>query len=101
MEFKSAYEMKKAVMDDIIDLYNPNIEEYVFCYSDMNEEICTYNLTPKEAQELAEEAGKENYWGGLLGPGGWILEGEDVENYFEKHYNIPGWEVADHTYKAA
>ena len=101
MEFKSAEEMKKAVVEDILDLYNPNTEEYVFCYSEEPEEIATYSLTPKEAQTLAEEAGEENYWGGLLGPGGWVLEGEDMENYFETHYKLPGWQLADHTYKAA
>lgn len=65
------------------DLYSEKAEVYVFSYNEAGS-ICTYNLDPKEAADLAQEANDVGeYWGALLGPGGQIWDDPSHECYRE------------------
>lgn len=66
------------------DLYNPDLETYVFVYNEVGS-ICEYSIDKEEAEELArkcKETGEE-YWGAMLGPGGNIFDDESYDGYVD------------------
>ena len=81
------------------DLYNEETGIYVFLYNEKGA-IAHYALTIAQAKDLAKttrETGEE-YWASLLGPGGYVVEPEDVSEWCENHWREEGWVVADANY---
>ena len=82
MRFNNGREMLDLLEKDI-DLYSPEAETYVFRYNEAGS-IAYYSLDKNEARELAVKAKEDGeYWGGLLGPGGYIVDSEEYEYYQE------------------
>lgn len=89
MKFKNAKEMLDLIQSGT-DLYNVRTGDYVFLYSDKGA-IAVYNFDIECAKDLSLHSAGE-YWGALLGVGGYIYEnGEELE-WYEEHYNETGWE---------
>ena len=90
MKFKNAKEMFDLIQSGT-DLYNVKTGDYVFLYSDKGA-ISAYNFDIEYAKELSSLSAGE-YWGALLGVGGYIYEnGEELE-WCEEHYNETGWRL--------
>lgn len=82
LRFNTAEEML-AFINGNHDLYSRKAETYVFNYNECGS-ICTYAIDPDEAIDLAEEAREMNeYWGALLGPGGFIWDDPSHELYMQ------------------
>lgn len=78
--FHSAAEMLQTIQNNT-DLYNINMGIYVFLYNECGS-ICWYNIDLENALDLFEKTdGSDEYWGGYLGLGGYILD--TVEWYSE------------------
>lgn len=111
MKFNNAQEMLNAIVNDGMDLYNPNTNEYVFLYNDCGS-IAVYDWIDKEkANEIYELSIDENghqeeYWGAFLGIGGYIFDSErykrenpkkyddmlnDALAWCEEHWKLDGW----------
>lgn len=104
MKFESSKDMYEKVIKH--DLYNKELELYVFLYNDYGA-LCYYNISNEEAEELRQKSKENNgeYWSAFLGLGGYIL---DDMNYYpdlsddlylapsyefcEEYYNHDGWE---------
>ncbi len=93
MKFKSADEMYHAIVQNDVDLYNPENNLFVFHY-DENGSIATYDVLPKEAVEL-ETASRENQadetWSSQLGAGGYIYEKAEAVEFCRDNYDKDGW----------
>ena len=75
------------------DLYNINTGDYVFLYSDRGA-IAVYNFDIECAKDLSLHSAGE-YWGALLGVGGYIYEnGEELE-WCKEHCEDNGWKFTD------
>ena len=82
MTFNSAKEMLEYIQEGN-DLYNQNIETYVFVYSDAGS-IAYYSIDNDHAKELSQTAKEYNeYWGAFLGCGGYIVDDPDSDSYRE------------------
>ena len=84
MKFESAKDMYEEARD--CDLYNKELELYVFGYNDFGA-LCYYHIDEEEAEELRRKS-RENdgeYWGAFLGIGGYVLDDMDFypEDYDE------------------
>lgn len=92
MKFKNAKEMLDLIQSGT-DLYNVKTGDYVFLYS--NEyAIAAYNFDIEYAKELSSHSAGE-YWGALLGVGGYIYEnGEELE-WCKEHCEDSGWKFTD------
>ena len=102
MNFNSAAEMLDAIQDGI-DLYSPELELYVFLYTN-NGSICYYSIDEEEAEELEKSSflGGE-YWSAYLGCGGCIVDSD--EWYAENNQTRPDYikspiESCEQVYKA-
>lgn len=99
IKFNSAEEMLKMMAEgNMVDLYNPRTETYLFVYNDYGS-ICEYSSIDKEyAKELAKQAmesGNDYYWGACLGPGGSIYDGLDyIKENTDEYYKED--EIYDH-----
>lgn len=100
MKFNSAKEMLDCIQKGC-DLYNPNLELYVFVYNDSGS-IAYYDISKNDATELVQKVKEsEEYWGSLLGPGGRIVDAPTSEFYIKgketnlqwckKYYKEDGW----------
>ena len=70
------------------DLYSPNLEKYIFRYSEAGA-ICVYDIVPSYAVSLINESKKTEqpgYLAQFLGAGGMILEVKDAIRYCRDHY---------------
>ena len=102
MNFNSAVEMLDAIQSGT-DLYSPEIETYVFIYTD-NGSICYYSIDEEFAEELEKISflgGEE--WSAYLGIGGHILDSD--EWYVENNQTRPDYlespiEWCEKVYKA-
>lgn len=80
MQFKNGKEMYEYLVNNG-DLYSKSLETYVFAYNDADA-LCIYNVSEKEAVNLAKESKqREEKWSGLLGPGGYILDEPKYDNF--------------------
>lgn len=89
-KFNNAKEMYACLMNGF-DLYSPKEELYVFCYNE-DGSLCSYDITPEEAEELNDKCGDE-YWGAQLGFGGYIYDGNKANEFCEDTWVIEDWEV--------
>lgn len=94
MKFNSADEIYVEIVDNHQDLYFPESGVYLFEYNDVGS-VAYYYLSMDELLRIADEVGPDNYVGGALGVGGYILDpcmilpnGDVVE------YNDPDWDIA-------
>lgn len=95
LNFKTPKEMEEILLKIGIDLYCPETGYYLFNYSEEKKAFALYKIDNKEAKELAQKAREdESYWGAFLGPGGWVYENEDCDEFFKQHYQ-DNWEAAD------
>lgn len=102
MEFKTPKEMYDVLFSKGQDLYNPNLQVYVWGYTDSNgtegESIAVHsNLSPQKAEELSQMSNGE-YWGAYLTGGDPIYT--NVMEQLEDLYQAPGWVIADENYRA-
>lgn len=70
------------------DLYSPDLEEYVFRYSEAGA-IFVYDIRPSYAASLIKESKKTEqpgYLAQFLGAGGMFLEEKDAIQYCRNHY---------------
>lgn len=84
--FNSPDEMYDTLLNE--DLYSPNLEKYVFQYSEAGA-ICVYDIGPSYAVSLINESKKTEqpgYLAQFLGAGGMILEVKDAIRYCRDHY---------------
>ena len=72
MKYNSVEELYK-VIEGGIDVYFEESGIYVFIYAERGS-IAYYYLDKDELVSLAEEAGPDDYIGGMLGPGGYIVD---------------------------
>lgn len=96
MKFYSGAEMYNYLINNG-DLYNPNLEIYVFLYNDA-EALCIYRITPEEAEKLDRESRETGeYWSAFLGAGGQILDIPETGGilpsieFCEKNHKADGW----------
>lgn len=83
MKFNSATEMLDYIKEGN-DLYNPVLETYVFLYNDCGS-IAIYSITVEHANILSKKAADiDGFWGGCLGPGGYIYDDPSYEDYTEE-----------------
>lgn len=82
------------------DLYNYMTGQYVFLYNNAGA-LAVYDIYPDEVIELAKKAGESGeYWGGLLGPGGSILDNEDYDRDTEtKKYLKPSFDYCRNNFQ--
>jgi len=102
MKFNSAQEIFDKI-DSGIDLYFTESEIYIFTYAERGS-IAYYYLDMNELLQLAQEVGPDDYIGGALGPGGYIIDpdikladGEIIEYGTPEFDELdgttqPGWE---------
>ena len=78
MKFESAKDMYEAVRGN--DLYNKELELYVFEYNDHGA-LCYYYIDEEERKELKKKSAESDgeYWGAFLGIGGYILDDTDYD----------------------
>ena len=77
MKFESAKDMYDAIMFG--DLYNKELELYVFEYN-VHGALCYYYIDEEEAEELREKSAQfGEYWGAFLGRGGYVLDDTDYD----------------------
>lgn len=84
--FDSPEEMHDTLLNT--DLYSPDLEEYVFRYSETGA-ICVYDIGPSYAASLikkSKETEQPGYLAQFLGAGGMILEVKDAIRYCKNHY---------------
>lgn len=84
------FESPEGMYDTLLntDLYSPDLEEYVFRYSEAGA-ICVYDIRPSYAASLIKESKKTEqpgYLAQFLGAGGMILEEKDAIQYCRDHY---------------
>ena len=72
MIYNSAQEIYREI-EHGKDLYFEDSEVYVFIYAERGS-IAYYYLPKEELMKYAQEAGPGNYIGGVLGPGGFIID---------------------------
>lgn len=99
MKFNSSEEMLEKIRNGF-DLFNPESEEYVFCYNE-EESICMYHISEDEAIELAQKclSSKEECWSAFLGHGGQIFDGDDAMTWCEDKWMSESW-VRTHNFLA-
>lgn len=101
MKFKDAQDMLDTIVNDCVDLYNPNTNEYVFLYSDFGS-IATYWISKEKADELDRDSKEfKDYWSAFLSDGGLIYDNKSHELYregnitplewCEEHWQLEGW----------
>ena len=102
MKFNSAEEIYDEISGGT-DLYFKDSGIYVFLYAERGS-IAYYYLSEDQLRKLAEEVGPEDYVGGALGPGGYIIDPDivlsdgtiieyDTPEYDEYDgYSNNGWE---------
>lgn len=91
MKFNSGEEMLSAIIDDYMDLYNKETEEYVFLYNDCGS-ICVYSIDNDHAEELKEQQKEDGeYWGAHLGVGGCIYDDPSYEDFEDGDYSNLDW----------
>ena len=74
MKFINGEQMLAAITLNGLDLYNTELELYVFCYNE-NGSIAAYNIDAGNALKLAELAeANDEYWSTFLGLGGLIYD---------------------------
>ena len=88
IKFNSAEEMLAEIQSGT-DLYSPELETYVFLYTE-NGSICYYSIDEEEAEELEKTSflGGE-CWSAYLGVGGSILDSD--EWYAENNQTRPDY----------
>ena len=79
------------------DLWSPEMGTYVFVYNDRGA-ICTYNIDAQEAAKLNESC--TEYWGAMLGPGGYILDADEYRDIDTECYLAPSHEFCKAFYDA-
>lgn len=100
LKFKSAKDMYDMLIDGP-ELYSPTKELLIFHYN-IEGAIAHYDIDREKAQELVKESIENSeYWSGLLGPGGYIIDtldnGKDITpviDYLEDLYEEV-WVTAD------
>lgn len=84
--FTSPEKMQKYLESH--DLYCEAEETYVFRYSEKGS-IAYYKVSPSFAkilQSKSESTEQPGYWGQFLGPGGYIFDGTDADNFCNENY---------------
>lgn len=104
MKFKTWQDMYECLKKGQ-DLYNPQIQEYVFLYNE-DGALCQYTIGTEEAMELSNISieNRLESWSTLLGIGGYILDNDNCDRinqyddyiaptyeYCRQFYNIDGW----------
>lgn len=106
MKFKNVKDMYDYIFKQEKDLYNPNIELYVWFYAARiagasHDSIATHYMTPKKA-EMYAKWGKEDggqYWGAYLGAGDPIYDDENMWEELKRLCKYDGWVDADENYQ--
>lgn len=94
--FESGQDMLDVIQDGV-DLYNPEEELYVFAYNGCGS-ICVYEIERKKSYELSVQANENNeYWGAYLGWGGSIYDDESYEDIDE--YSMLNIDWCNENYK--
>lgn len=98
MKFESAKEMYE-VLSKGKDLYNPNLEKYVFLYN-TDGALCVYDIDMEHAKKLEEMAASEKEsWSAFLGIGGRILDDEKYDRNLENDdYLAPSYDFCEETF---
>lgn len=87
INFKSAEEMFDLLANKEIDLYNPELELYLFVYNE-NGAICTYGIDTATAKTLSAQSKETgDYWGAFLGIGGHIYDAPANMSLCEEIYS--------------
>ena len=96
MKFNSAQEIFDEI-DSGFDLYFTEPEIYVFTYAERGS-IAYYYLGMDELLRLAHEVGPDEYIGGALGPGGYIIDPDiKLANGEIAEYGTPEFDELDGT----
>lgn len=88
MRFESWQEMYDFVVAGH-DLWSPEMGTYAFAYNDRGA-LATYNIDAQEASKLNESC--TEYWGAMLGPGGYILDADEYRSVDTERYLAPSHE---------
>ncbi len=100
-KFASPQEMYEALINGQ-DLYSPNLETYIFHYSEAGA-IAYYSIDPEYARQLVDATkGTDEYWGGHLGPGGYIVDPLNVDEWEQNNAELdytPIYEFLEDYYK--
>lgn len=74
IKFKNGLEMLLKITEQNLDLYNRELELYVFGYNEYGS-IAAYHIENQGASRLAKKAAATHeYWSAFLGPGGAIYD---------------------------
>ena len=74
LKFKNGLEMLLKITEQNLDLYNRELELYVFGYNEYGS-IAAYHIANEDASRLAQKAAAAHeYWSAFLGPGGAIYD---------------------------